>query len=227
VFAYGESAHLTLETERGVTVTGIVYKKDGVTVGGVTFDIHGEPIGASTYPVDAGEYVAEVTLSGFGKVATVNIPYVVEPKRIASEDIVVIGLKQWYEENITYVVSYGTRFNVPLEATYEVAEGQTGTLTNGLPAGVGRYKVTIRVVSMNFVGEAVSYLDVVEVCEVTFMNGTTPESSVTVEKGKAIKSPYRPLGDNFVCWCSDEGLEEPFDFTQVITEDTTLYAKFQ
>jgi hypothetical protein len=146
------------------------------------------------------------------------IPYVVEPRTIAAEDIVIIGLKQWYEENKTYEVSYGSRFDVPLVATYEVAEGAEGTLENGIPAGLGKYKVTIRVVSMNYVGEAVAYLEVVEVFT---------ERSITVEKGKAVKSPPRAAGEGFVCWCEDSGLETPFDFTENITTNLTLYAKFQ
>ena len=227
VFVCGETAHISLNTERGVTIAEIVYKKGETTVGGVTFNDFGEPVGASTYPVDAGEYEAYVTLKGYGKQETVMIPYVVEPRTIAAEDIVIIGLKQWYEENKTYEVSYGSRFDVPLVATYEVAEGAEGTLENGIPAGLGKYKVTIRVVSMNYVGEAVAYLEVVEVCTVTFMNGSVTESSITVEKGKAVKSPPRAAGEGFVCWCEDSGLETPFDFTENITTNLTLYAKFQ
>ena len=223
----GETAHISLNTERGVTIAEIVYKKGETTVGGVTFNDFGEPVGASTYPVDAGEYEAYVTLKGYGKQETVMIPYVVNPRTIAAEDIVIIGLKQWYEENKTYEVSYGSRFDVPLVATYEVAEGAEGTLENGIPAGLGKYKVTIRVVSMNYVGEAVAYLEVVEVCTVTFMNGSVTESSITVEKGKAVKSPPRAAGEGFVCWCEDSGLETPFDFTENITTNLTLYAKFQ
>ena len=227
VFVCGETAHIALETERGVTVSSIVYKKGDQTVGGVTFDGFGEPVGASTYPVDAGEYEAYVTLEGYGKQETVVIPYVVTPRIIAAEDIVVIGLKQWYEAGKTYEVSYGSRFDVPLVATYEVAEGAEGTLEDGKPADLGRYKVTIRVVSMNYVGEAVAYLEVVEVCTVTFMNGSVAESSITVEKGKAIKSPPRAAGEGFLYWCTDDTLETPFDFTENVTQSLTLYAKFQ
>ena len=227
VFAYGSTGHVTLNTERGVSITKILYKKGETEVGGVTFNDFGEPVGASTYPMDAGEYEAYVTLKGYGKTETVMIPYVVDPRVIAAEDIVIIGLKQWYEENETYEVSFGSSFDVPLEATYEVAEGCEGALTDGIPSDLGKYKVTIRVVSMNYTGEAVAYLEVVEVCTVTFSNGGVTESTLKVEKGKAVKSPPRAAGDNFLCWCIDAGLEEPFDFTQNITADLTLYAKFQ
>ena len=228
IFAYGSTAHITLATERGVSITKILYKKGETEVGGVTFDDFGEPVGANTYPIDAGEYEAYVTLKGYGKTETVVIPYVVTPRVIAAEDIVIIGLKQWYEENATYEVSFGSGFDVPLEATYEVAEGCEGELNgSGIPAALGKYKVTIRVVSMNYTGEAVTYLEVVEVCTVTFSNNGVAESTLTVEKGKAIKSPPRAAGENFLCWCVDAGLEEPFDFTQNITADLTLYAKFQ
>ena len=56
----------------------------------------------------------------------------------------------------------------------------------------------------------------------------TAESVLTVEKGKRIKSPPKAAGTTeFIEWCSDDTLDTPFDFTETIETDLTLYAKFQ
>ena len=163
-FTYGETSHVRVTPDPDVKITSIVYKKDGVVVAGVSYDAAGEPVGEDTYPRDAGEYIAYVTLSGFGKVETVEVPYHVIKKVISAEEIVVIGLKARYTGDKEYTVSYGSRYNVPLVATYEIAEGATGTLQDGIPYSKGRYKVTIVVDSMNYeLSEpVVVYLNVVE-----------------------------------------------------------------
>jgi len=51
----------------------------------------------------------------------------------------------------------------------------------------------------------------------------------TVNYGeKCIKpsDPYK-LGDHFLCWCSDDSLENEFDFDTPITKSITLYPKFE
>ena len=227
-FVFGETQHVRLSTDRDVKITAIdYYNANGLKVAGVIYDENGEPDGANTYPIDAGEYVAHVTLAGFGKVETVEIAYSVAKKKIDESEIVVIDLKQWDAgEEKAYTVSYGSAYNVPLDATYQIAEGATGTIKGGLPYGVGKYTVTIRVDSMNYEGEKTVTLEIVEYCTVTFMNGEVNEGSQKVEKGGYLKSPHRPAGANFLYWYLTDP-EEPFDnLTTKITEDLTLHACF-
>lgn len=69
----------------------------------------------------------------------------------------------------------------------------------------------------------------------SFNKGEVSDWSNTPAPGKtwydtAIPSPsVTPIaeGYKFVCWCSDQDATTPFDFSQFVMEDTTLYAQWQ
>src|SRR5690606_10039443 len=65
---------------------------------------------------------------------------------------------------------------------------------------------------------------------VTFdVDGGSEVEAVGVNHGHTIDEPNDPTKDGytFIGWFSDEDLTEEFDFETEITEDTTLYAKWE
>ena len=240
VYSYQDEdlTHVKLTVDRGVSITAIEYfDEKGSRVAGVTY-VNGEvpPLAENTYPVDAGVYTARVTLSGYGKEERVEVAYIVKQKEIAANEIVVINLKQAYKEDATYVVSYGTKYGVPLEATYEVLEGEGAKLRDGIPAAVGKYLVTIRVVSKNYKnavdenGEEMlrtAILEVVNYYTVTFKKGENVIGSERVEEGDTVKSPQE-MGDGFLYWYEEGGDDsESFNLNRAITKNYVLVAKYQ
>lgn len=65
--------------------------------------------------------------------------------------------------------------------------------------------------------------------EVTFLSGTDEVAKYDVRKGATVTQPANPVYEFedmlFAGWYADEDCEIPFDFTQPITEDITVYAK--
>ncbi|MCR5790917.1 MAG: InlB B-repeat-containing protein, partial [Lachnospiraceae bacterium] len=59
-------------------------------------------------------------------------------------------------------------------------------------------------------------------------NGSTIQTSV-VNNNSTVSAINAPTVSNytFVCWCSDTALNNPFDFTQPVTSNTTLYPKYK
>ena len=51
----------------------------------------------------------------------------------------------------------------------------------------------------------------------------------TVEIGGNVSAPYPPTrnGYSFVCWCSDDEFNNEFNFSTIINEDITLYARWK
>ena len=65
---------------------------------------------------------------------------------------------------------------------------------------------------------------------VTFnTNGGTEISSMKVVKGNKIEKPTHPQKDNYIFdnWYTDDTYTNKYDFDTPITEDTTIYAKFE
>ena len=65
---------------------------------------------------------------------------------------------------------------------------------------------------------------------VTFnSNGGTTVAEQSVIKNKRARVPNAPIKDGyaFIGWCSDEGLNTLYDFSTAVTENKTLYAKWQ
>ena len=78
----------------------------------------------------------------------------------------------------------------------------------------------------NYVWEIIRHV----YAEVTFeTNGGSEVESVFVEKGGTIEMPAAPTKDGYTFggWYTDEALTEEFDFTSVINENLTLYAKWE
>ena len=67
-----------------------------------------------------------------------------------------------------------------------------------------------------------------ETITVTYADGEETLSTQTILSGSTAVRPSDPVKDgfDFVGWYADEALETPYDFTQVLTEDTTIYAKW-
>ena len=71
---------------------------------------------------------------------------------------------------------------------------------------------------------------VIEKFTVSFeTNGGGTIDSVPVEKGKTVTKPVDPTKENYTFegWFSDEALTLPFNFETLITQDITLYAKWE
>lgn len=65
---------------------------------------------------------------------------------------------------------------------------------------------------------------------ITFVsNAEISVTSIKAEYNTPITAPSTPIrpGYTFVCWCSDEELKVPYEFTFMPAEDITLYAKWQ
>ncbi|SDB01789.1 InlB B-repeat-containing protein [Eubacterium oxidoreducens] len=60
-------------------------------------------------------------------------------------------------------------------------------------------------------------------------NGGSVVDSLSIEKGTAAEEPAAPTKENytFLGWYSDKDLETAYDFTNQVTEDLTLYAKWE
>ena len=86
----------------------------------------------------------------------------------------------------------------------EIAKGSTGNVT----------------LYANWVANVVTHT-------VTFYDGTTVLSTVSVEDGKTVTKPTDPTKDGYVFfgWYSDDAFETEFAFTSAIKADTKVYAK--
>ena len=65
-------------------------------------------------------------------------------------------------------------------------------------------------------------------CEVTFKINSQTYLTNEVNLGDTVKTPTPPTKNNylFLAWCTDQALTNEYDFSQAVTKNLTLYAKF-
>ena len=132
---------------------------------------------------------------------------------------------------VDYNVSEGTHFaEVSLKLNIKDADGQTNDYDIKLYLQkINKIWYFTSTPNLKTGNEKPVNYTINDCVEITFntLNGTTVLNQI-VEKNKKAIIPESPSknGVVFVTWCTDEACTKVFDFNTVITEDTTLYAKW-
>ena len=131
-----------------------------------------------------------------------------------------------YFENLTDVLN-GKDVTFKIYVTWENSNDANNDADTENGASVTQITIPVTVVIRQHIGDdtplaSTSYT-------VTFKDGETTLSTATVEKGQTVTKPTDPTKEDydFVDWYSDSELTNLFDFTNTITGNITIYAKWE
>ncbi len=185
--------------------TGIYSYSRGITITGGTVTVAGTGYEAS------GIYTTDLTISG-GTLA------------VTARDIGIYVTGKLDVQNGTQKVSTEGRRAITASGGITIGD----ELSIVTPEGGKVSGDTVRDADSN-VAETVVIMPDTVTYTVTFeTNGGTEIEEQTVAEGETAEKPDDPVREGFVFdgWYSDEGLTEEYDFSEPVTEDITVYARW-
>ena len=207
----------------------------GVEILSVLYRLEGSSALSAVVPTEAGRYVAEITLRGYGQPdLTFSEPYVILPKDLSAEIVIVDTLQRIKGTQTEYAVSYGLSgdTDVALVAVYyQKTESGDYEPISGLPSAVGEYRVVVSVGGKNYTGEKEAIFRLVETVTIKFFNGTVDLNADTdIGEGMYIETlPDTSSWEGFIGWTYEDGavfdVSKAFAMTDFVKEDETTHKK--
>lgn len=169
----------------------------------------------------------------FALIATLSIAFAACVKDVSGSEV---GVYYFDAEDGEYnlTLSEETKFTLTLNSqtlsgTYKL-EGESLTLKfndKGVEDVVATYRNDE--ITLTFNSSTMKFIRKINYTVTFVINGGSSVSSQTVVNGRTVSKVDDPTrgGYVFIGWYADEDLTVPYDFTSAVTENITLYAKWQ